>query len=155
MKLVSNCYSARSAVIGSTRAARREGSHHLEYLQELRERQYDPPEVIRARQLRALQAQLKHAHATVPYYRAAWKAAGVHPEDVRSFADFEAFPILTKADIRRHERALVSSEFEIDRLRVKRTSGSTGVPLTIYIDEPAVQWKTACTIRSMSAKRNS
>ena len=31
---------------------------------------------------------------------------------------------------------------------MKRTSGSTGVPLTIRIDEPAVQWKTACTIRS-------
>jgi phenylacetate-CoA ligase len=77
-----------------------------------------------------------------------WTAAGVHPEDVRSFADFEAFPILTKADIRRHERSLVSSEFGIDGLRMKRTSGSTGVPLTIYIDEPAVQWKTACTIRS-------
>jgi len=127
--------------------ARREGSHHLEYLHDLRERQYDPPEVISARQLRALQGQLKHAYATVPYYRAAWKAAGIHPEDVRSFADFEAFPVLTKADIRRHERALVSSEFEIERLRVKRTSGSTGVPLTVYIDEPAVQWKTACTIR--------
>jgi phenylacetate-coenzyme A ligase PaaK-like adenylate-forming protein len=128
--------------------ARREGSHHLEYLHDLRETQYDPPEVIAARQLRALQAQLKHAYANVPYYRAAWTAARVHPEDVRSFADFEAFPILTKADIRRHERSLVSSEFDIDKLRVKRTSGSTGVPLTISIDEPAVQWKTACTIRS-------
>ena len=128
--------------------ARREGSHHLEHLRALRETQYDPPEVIRARQLRALQAQLKHAFSTVPYYRAAWSAAGAHPEDVQSFADFETFPILTKADIRRHERALVSSDFGIDSLRVKRTSGSTGVPLTIYIDEPAVQFKTACTIRS-------
>lgn len=128
--------------------ARREGSHHLEHLRALRETQYDPPEVIRARQLRALQEQLKHAHATIPYYRAAWNAAGVHPDNVRSFADFEAFPILTKADIRRHERSLISSAFAIDTLRVKRTSGSTGVPLTIYIDEPAVQFKSACTIRS-------
>ena len=128
--------------------ARRDGSHHLEHLRTLRETQFDPPEIIRARQLRALQAQLKHAFATVPYYRAAWKYAGVHPDDVKTLADLEAFPILTKADIRRHERALVSSEFDIAKLRVKRTSGSTGVPLTIYIDEPAVQWKTACTIRS-------
>src|SRR4029078_6058478 len=87
--------------------ARGEGSHHLEHLRALRETQYDPPEVIRARQLRALQEQLKHAHATIPYSRAAWNAAGVHPDNVRSFADFEAFPILTKADIRRHERSLI------------------------------------------------
>src|SRR5262245_19257605 len=126
----------------------RAGSRHLEHLRELRRTQYDPPEVIRARQLVALQAQLKHAYDTVPYYRAAWDKAGVHPSDVKALADLEAFPVLTKADIRRHERALVSSAFDISKLRIKRTSGSTGVPLTVYIDEPAVQWKTACTLRS-------
>ncbi|HEV3440200.1 MAG TPA: phenylacetate--CoA ligase family protein [Gemmata sp.] len=126
----------------------RAGSKHLQHLRELRQTQFDPPEVIRARQLVALQAQLRHAYATVPYYRAAWAAAGVHPEDVKSLEDLEAFPILTKADIRRHERSLISSAFDAAKLRIKRTSGSTGVPLNIYIDEPAVQWKTACTLRS-------
>jgi len=126
----------------------RAGSKHLQHLRELRQTQFDLPEVIRARQLMALQAQLQHAYATVPYYRAAWKAAGVHPEDVKSLEDLEAFPILTKADIRRHERSLISSGFDAAKLRIKRTSGSTGVPLNIYIDEPAVQWKTACTLRS-------
>src|SRR5206468_9202578 len=68
--------------------------------------------------------------------------------DVRSLADLEAFPVLTKADIRRHERDLIASAYDVTKLRVKRTSGSTGVPLNIRIDEPAVQWKAACTIRS-------
>jgi len=126
----------------------RAGSRHLRYLRELKRRQYDPPEAVRERQLVALQAQLRHAWETVPYYRAVWKRAGVHPDDVKSLADLEAFPVLTKADIRRHERALVSCRYDIRRLRRKRTSGSTGVPLTVYIDEPAVQWKTACTIRA-------
>jgi phenylacetate-CoA ligase len=126
----------------------RAGSNHLRHLRELQKTQFDSPETIRERQLSALKAQLQHAHANVPYYRVAWNRAGVHPSDVKSLADLEAFPILTKADIRRHERALVSSEFDISKLRAKRTSGSTGVPLTIYIDEPAVQWKTACTIRA-------
>ena len=126
----------------------REGSQHLRHLRTLRQTQFDPPDVIRARQLAALQAQLWHAWDTVPYYRAAWAKADVHPSDVRELAHLEAFPIVTKADIRRHNRALVSSAFDISKLRVKRTSGSTGVPLTIYCDEPAMQWKTACTIRS-------
>jgi phenylacetate-CoA ligase len=126
----------------------REGSRHLKHLRTLQRTQYDPPEVIRARQLAALKEQLRHAWDTVPYYRAAWDKAGVHPSDVRELADLEAFPILTKADIRRHNRALVSSAYDVAKLRVKRTSGSTGVPLTVYCDEPAVQWKTACTIRS-------
>jgi phenylacetate-CoA ligase len=126
----------------------RAASKHLQHLRELRRTQSDPPEVIRARQLAALQRQLRHAYATAPYYRAVWDAAGVHPDDVKSLDDLEAFPILTKADIRRHERNLISSEYDVAKLRLKRTSGSTGVPLNIYIDEPAVQWKTACTLRS-------
>jgi phenylacetate-CoA ligase len=126
----------------------RSGSKHLDYLRELRRRQFDPPEVIRARQLAALQGQLRHAYATVPYYRAAWEGAGLHPSNLKTLEDLEAFPILTKTDIRRHERSLISSAFDISKLRLKRTSGSTGVPLNIYIEEPAVQWKSACTIRS-------
>lgn len=126
----------------------REGKYHLRHLRDLRRMQFDSPETIRARQLAALQAQLRYAYATVPYYRAAWNKAGVHPDDVHSLTDLEAFPVLTKADIRRHERSLVSSAFDLEKLRVKRTSGSTGVPLTIYCDEPAIEWKTACTIRS-------
>jgi phenylacetate-CoA ligase len=128
--------------------ARRGRSRHLEYLRVLERTQFDPPEVVAARQLAALKVQLRHAYATVPYYRAAWRAAGVHPDDVRSPADLGAFPVLTKADIRRHDRDLISSAYDPARLRLKRTSGSTGVPLDIRIDEPAVQWKTACTIRS-------
>jgi phenylacetate-CoA ligase len=114
----------------------------------VRKTQFDPPEAIRTRQLVGLKSQLQHAWDTVPFYRAAWSQADVHPSDVRELRDLEAFPVLTKADIRRHNRALVSSAYGAAKLRVKRTSGSTGVPLTIYCDEPAMQWKTACTIRS-------
>jgi phenylacetate-CoA ligase len=128
--------------------ARRARSKHLDYLRYLRQTQFDPPEVVRARQLAALKVQLRHAYDTVPYYRAAWRRAGVHPCDVMSLADLAAFPVLTKADIRKHEAELVSTAYDPATLRVKRTSGSTGVPLTVRIDEPAVQWKTACTIRS-------
>ena len=128
--------------------ARKDRSRHLEYLRFLEQTQYDPPEVIRARQLAALKVALNHAWDTVPYYRAAWTKAGVHPSDVRTLRDLEAFPVLTKSDIRRHERALISSCFDPAKLRLKRTSGSTGVPLNIRIDEPALQWKAACTLRS-------
>lgn len=128
--------------------ALRSRSRHFDYLRLLRQTQFDPPEVIAARQLGAIKVQLQHAYDTVPYYRAAWRKAGVHPIDVKALSDLEAFPILAKSDIRRHETALISTSFEAAKLRIKRTSGSTGVPLSIRIDEPGVQWKTACTIRS-------
>ncbi len=124
------------------------GSRHLHYLRHLERTQFDPPEVVRARQLLALKAMLRHAFDTVPYYQRAWRAAGVHPDDVKSLDDLRHFPVLTKADLRTHERELLSTAYDPARLRVKRTSGSTGVPLTIRIDEPGVQWKYACTLRA-------
>lgn len=128
--------------------ARRAKSRHLHYLRLLEQTQFDPPAVVAARQLAALKLQLTHAYATVPYYRRAWDAAGVHPEDVKALADLTAFPVLTKADIRANEAELLSTPYQGARLRLKRTSGSTGVPLSIRVDEPAMQWKHACTIRS-------
>jgi len=128
--------------------ARKSRSRHLEYLRFLEKTQFDSPGAIRERQLAALKVTLKHAFDTVPYYKAAWTKADIHPADVRSLDDLNAFPILTKSDIRRHERALISNLFDPAKLRLKRTSGSTGVPLNIRIDEPAAQWKAACTLRS-------
>ena len=126
----------------------RRGSRHLAYLRRLDESQFASPATIAARQLVALRAQLAHAYATVPYYRQAWAAAGVHPDDVRSLADLAHFPVLTKATIRAQGPALLSEAGDRRTWRRKTTSGSTGVPLAIYLDEPAAQWKTACTIRA-------
>ena len=129
-------------------AARKAGSQHLRYLKYLERTQFDAPEVIRLRQLARLKQTLRHAYETVPFYRRAWDEAGVHPTDVRSLDDLRSFPVLTKADIRAHEFDLLSTAFDVRTLLVKRTSGSTGVPLTVRIDEAGKQWKYACTLRS-------
>jgi phenylacetate-CoA ligase len=129
-------------------AAMKAGSLHLRYLQHLRRTQFDPPELVRDRQLARLKAVLKHAYETVPYYQRAWWAAGVHPDDVRRLEDLEHFPVVTKADLRGREDEFLSVRFDRRKLIMKRTSGSTGVPLTIRIDEAGKQWKFACTLRS-------
>ena len=77
-----------------------------------------PPEVIRARQLTALQAQLRHAFATVPYYRRTWAAAGVHPDDVKSLDDLRHFPVLTKAGVPVSTGQAPAKAIEKDRQQV-------------------------------------
>jgi phenylacetate-CoA ligase len=128
--------------------ALKRGSRHLHHLRLLERTQFDPPEVVRIRQLGMLRAALQHAHDTVPYYRRAWSAAGVHPSDVKTLDDLRHLPVVTKADIRSAGDELLSTRYDGSKLRVKKTSGSTGVPLVIRIDEPAVQWKYACTLRA-------
>ena len=47
-----------------------------------------------------LQWTLRHAYENVPHYRAAFDAAGVHPDDCRELADLAKFPTTSKADLR-------------------------------------------------------
>jgi phenylacetate-CoA ligase len=128
--------------------AAKNGSDHLRYLKTLRKTQFDSREAIEQRQLEQLQGVLRHAYFTVPFYQRTWRAAGVHPCDVRTLADLAAFPIITKQELREHEHEFHSDAFRNRHCVVKRTSGSTGVPLTIRLDEAGKQWKYACTLRS-------
>jgi len=61
----------------------------------LRRTQYDPPEVVRARQWDSLRQILRHAYDTVPFYRQRFDEVGLHPRDVRSFEDYARLPVLT------------------------------------------------------------
>lgn len=128
--------------------ARWEGSPYLAHYRRLRRTQYDPPEAVRARQWDAVRAQLRHAHATVPFYRARLDAAGLRPDDLHDFDDYRRLPVLTKADIRAHGAALLSTEYERAALHCKKTSGSTGVSLEVLVDEASLQHKRACTLRA-------
>jgi phenylacetate-CoA ligase len=123
-------------------------SRHLRHYRHLSQTQFDSPETVNARQLSMLKAQLRHAYATVPFYRRTWSAAGVHPDDVKTLADLAHFPIVTKTDIRKHAAEMLSEAYRGAKLRTKTTSGSTGVPLVIKLDERGAQWKAGCVLRA-------
>src|SRR6185312_4995805 len=63
----------------------------------------DPIERASADELRVLQLErlrwtLRHAYASVPHYRAAFDAAGVHPDDCKDLSDLAKYPLTSKAD---------------------------------------------------------
>jgi phenylacetate-CoA ligase len=125
-----------------------EHSPYLRHYRKLLRTQFDAPERIRQRQLQLLVSQLHHAFQTVPFWRETLKRHGIHPRNIRSFDDFRAVPVLTKEDIREHGARLLSDRFEKTALRRKKTSGSTGVSLEVFVDEDCMQEKRACTLRS-------
>jgi len=128
--------------------ARWEKSDYLLRQPGLRRAQYDPPEVVQARQWDALRHILRHAYETVPFYRRRFVEAGLHPRDVRSFEDFARLPVLTKQDIRENADALLSDRYEKQDLHRKKTSGSTGTALEVFVDDAAQQFKRACVLRA-------
>jgi phenylacetate-CoA ligase len=103
------------------------------------------PDAVREAQWAGLRLLLAHAAATVPYYRQAFGELGLTAGDFASPAftpeAFARLPILTKPDVRREFPAGLVSETERARrrppwrrVRVFRTSGTTGLPLRFYRD---------------------
>lgn len=78
---------------------------------------------------------LKHAYATVPYYRTRFDEAGVTPQQIESLKDLDKIPITRKADLQDLDHhSIVSSLFHLRDLKREFTSGSTGQPFGIYYD---------------------
>ena len=57
---------------------------------------------IEALQLKRLRWSLAQAYSNVPHYRAAFDAAGVHPQDLKSLSDLAKFPCATKETYRQN-----------------------------------------------------
>ena len=80
-----------------------------------------------------LQQHLRHAYAGAPYWRQAFDAAGVQPNQLRTLADLRRFPFIDKRVLR--DRQLAVPPFgdlvavpEEDIVYISASSGSTGVP---------------------------
>jgi phenylacetate-CoA ligase len=127
--------------------AHRERSPYLRHLRYLEYSPRRPLEVVRANQWRRLRKLLHHAADHVPYYRHRLREAGIDVQDIRTWDDFAAIPLLTKDDIRAHRSRMVADNIPPDSLHTKKTSGSTGVSLELVVDDESMQWKRACTVR--------
>ncbi len=86
---------------------------------------------LRALQLGRLRWSLRHAYDNVPYYREAFDAAGVHPDEVRDLAGLARFPFTSKASLREN---YPFGMFAVPREQVARihaSSGTTGRPTVV------------------------
>jgi phenylacetate-CoA ligase len=91
-------------------------------------------EEIQAYQEEQLQRTIKHAFETVPFYRDRLLALRLRPEDIRTRADLEKLPILTKADVRAHAPEMLSSAASKREIVAAHTSGTTGTSLHFYLN---------------------
>ncbi|HEY6595377.1 MAG TPA: phenylacetate--CoA ligase PaaK, partial [Asanoa sp.] len=96
---------------------------------------------LRALQLDRLRWSLRHAYDGVPHYRAAFDAAGAHPDDLKELADLAQFPTTAKADLRGN---YPFGMFAVPRERVVRihaSSGTTGKPTVVgYTRDDIATW---------------
>ena len=96
---------------------------------------------LRELQLQRLRWSLRHAYENVPFYRNAFEAAGVHPDDFRELADLAKFPFTTKADLRDNYPFGMFAVPREQVVRVHASSGTTGQPTVVgYTREDIRTW---------------
>mgnify|MGYP005850552603 FL=1 len=89
-------------------------------------------EQFRLERLRDLVA---HAYANVELYRRKWRQAGVRPEDIRALGDIEKLPLVTKDDFRHaFPDGILSRRCGPSQRYLVGTSGSTGSPVSVFVD---------------------
>ncbi len=113
---------------------------------QMEESQWWSAERIAALQVERLKAFLTDIGANVPYYRELFASTGFDPRAVKSTADLQALPFLTKAVIKEHTDALRADDAK--GLARFNTGGSSGVPLIFFIGTERVTHDVAAKWRA-------
>jgi phenylacetate-CoA ligase len=120
----------------------------LAVLHQLEQSQWLSPGALQSLQLRQTDGLLRHAYATVDWYRARWK--GIYdPNATLTYERFAALPLLTR-------RALQDGFDDLRSKRIpeahgqaaeQRTSGSTGAPVRLLSTRLSSLYWNAFTLR--------
>ncbi len=98
---------------------------------------YDPAG-LRRHQSTQLARLVHHAASRVPFYRERYRAADIDPDAIRTVDDLARLPLVSRADLRAAFPAgLIAENSSADRFLVE-TTGSTGEPIRLYKDWPAL-----------------
>jgi phenylacetate-CoA ligase len=89
---------------------------------------------LEAYQRAQLHAVLRHAGATVPYYRDLFARLGFDPGGVEAVTALQRLPLLTKAMVKERHSDFVSTAADPASLTYMTTGGSTGDPLKVVMD---------------------
>lgn len=118
----------------------------IRYLEETERNQWKSPEEIHEIQWEKTKQILLHASRKVPYYRSLFQRTGLDPQLTKR-EEFSRIPLLTKEIIRDNEDAFFSEGTVKEKLVLKQSSGSTGVPTKIYLDHDRAMHSWAYNLR--------
>ena len=88
---------------------------------------------IKNTQFKLLKNIIKYSYYNIKYYNKTFKKLNIDVNSINNYNDIEKIPILTKKTI----QSTCKSEFisEENKYIIRKTSGSTGIPLEVYIDK--------------------
>lgn len=115
---------------------------------QLHNNQWLPIQELEKIQLKKLKQILAYSYEKVPFYRKYYDQHGVHPNDLKSLEDIRKFPIISKElarDTPLQERKSV--DIDLSQCVTRKTSGSTGIPVSILDDKHSLSYIDAYLFR--------
>lgn len=109
---------------------------------------YWPRNKLEEYRSKCLRRVVKYAYDNVPFYHRRFREIGIRPDDVRTVNDLNKLPVVRREEIRDNAKDFVSTEYDVKKLKVLRTSGSTGQPLFLYISERENEFRKAKHLRA-------
>ena len=115
----------------------------------LRERIRMAPADLAAWQLERVRLLVDTAYATVPFYRDLYSSVGFEPGAIVTWSDFEQLPVVNKRMLVQADVGgqLSAAHAGSRALHSARTSGSSGLNLTIYQDNSSVDYRAMLYMR--------
>jgi phenylacetate-CoA ligase len=115
---------------------RRLGPAFERYTREYQEREAWSADRMRDFVETQLRAQVQRAYRNVPYYRQAFRDAGVSEATLEKFTldDLDKLPLLQKQFVRAQPGALLTEQAAQSPPAAFQTSGSTGTPIQVFWD---------------------
>ncbi len=112
--------------------------YHITTLCRIMRNQWRKPEELAEIQNKKLQKLICHAYENVPFYHSMFKSLGLRPDDIRTTADLQKIPIMTKKVFKSTSiNELTAQNIGREKLKRHRTSGSTGIPLEFLFHDYA------------------
>lgn len=93
---------------------------------------------MRKLQNKKLKQILSYAYNNVRFYHKKFDSVGIKPDDIKNVDDITKIPLTEKSEIQKAPlEDVISRKFELKNCIERTTSGSTGIPLTSYVDRKA------------------
>lgn len=89
-------------------------------------------EKIKSYQLKRINELLVYSQNNIPYYNNLFSENNLQVSEIKSLEDLKYIPCLTRKDIQKNLKTLVSNEYTLTNLIRSSSSGTTGIPISYY-----------------------
>jgi len=90
---------------------------------------------------------IKYAYEHVPFYHEKLTELRLKPDDFKTVEDLNKLPITRREELQRSGNKIVSRQFDIKKLKIVSTSGSSGKPLFTYLTRKEEEFRHAKLLR--------